>query len=42
MNEGMETLRQLASTSLFLQSEKNISSNTAAAKTDAGMRLKEM
>lgn len=37
MNEGMETLRQLASTSLFLQSEKNMSSTTAAVKFDMGM-----
>lgn len=27
MNEGMETLRQFATTSLFLQSEKTNSSN---------------
>lgn len=37
MNQGMETLRQLATTSLFLQSEKNnISNHAPVVKIDTG------
>lgn len=38
MNQGMETLRQLATTSLFLQSEKNNSSNhVPSVRINTGM-----
>lgn len=38
MNQGMETLRQLATTSLFLQSEKNnISNHVPTVKINTGM-----
>lgn len=41
MNEGMETLRQIATTSLFLQSEKNnISNNLPSIQFEEGSKLK--
>lgn len=40
MNEGMETLRQIATTSLFLQSEKsNICNKPPSIQFDEGINL---